>query len=377
MEEDSSSFHDSSPRDSRDLHQIVPPRGRSGRQARLSLSNSVATFESGAGSDRTASSWTAVEAIESMLAITLLFTDFCYALQTAILFKIRRRAKIGRLPWASTASSGRFSSYSSLDNTLSSQVHCPPCSIVDTCPGLSPVITTSPIYVFDKSVYTSTLDEHTLVAMENAWSNVSSILMELSNPLEQHIIRAVSTFTQHSRHGQYPYTSYRDGALIIHKRLDEASFVIEHFIDRYRLYWPHVYEQNSKAAEARDAVKPNSLQISLIVAPGPLFTYLSAYLGFNYIKMYWDPYADAYERFEVTCLALATFKREMRKLESIAQGILDIKYYVAHMSVAALGRIDQNCDIDCVVKMRDEVIQSWRRLFAQGETSVSWAHKEK
>ena len=112
-------------------------------------------------------------------------------------------------------------------------VQRPPDSIVDTYSELTPVTTVSPIHGFEKSAYTSTLDEHTLVAMENTWSNISFILMDLSDPLMSHLVRAVSKLTQLFQQHQNAYASYLDGAIVIQRRLGDASSNIRHLRNHY------------------------------------------------------------------------------------------------------------------------------------------------
>ena len=63
--------------------------------------------------------------------------------------------------------------------------------------------------VFEKPVYKPIVDEYTLVSMENIRHNISSILMDLSDPLISH--------AQYSPHRQKKLTSFLDDASVIER----------------------------------------------------------------------------------------------------------------------------------------------------------------
>ena len=228
---------------------------------------------------------------------------------------------------------------------------------------VTPVITVSPIHVFEKSAYTSTLDEHTLVAMERIWSNISLILMDLSDPLMSHLTEAVLSFTQYTQQHQKTKTSFLDNATVIESRLGDVSSNIQTLTDHYRRHQLHFYSKVLEAAEALEAAEPRAYQKRLVAGQMEVW----ARIGVNFTKRYWDPWVEAHRRSEAARSGLATFEGETLKLESIAQGVWDIKHHLTRLSLA-VSRDDCR---DCVVEKRDALVESWRRLFDLGRDQGS------
>ena len=224
---------------------------------------------------------------------------------------------------------------------------------------VTPVITVSPIHVFEKSAYTPTLDEHTLVAMEKTWSNISLILMDLSDPLMSHLTEAGLSFTQYPQQHQKTKTSFLDNATVIESRLSDVSSNIQTLTDHYRNHQVHFFSKILEAAKALKAAEPRAYQKCLVAGQMEVW----AWMGVNFTKRYWDPWVEAHRRSEAARLGLATFEREMLKLESIAQGVQEIKEHLYCLSLA-VSRDDCR---DCVVEKRDALVESWRRLFDLGK----------
>ncbi|KAF6230760.1 hypothetical protein HO133_000019 [Letharia lupina] len=241
----------------------------------------------------------------------------------------------------------------------------PPSPTVDTCPRLASVINLSPVHVFDRSVYMSTVDEHTLLEMEKSWSDITLTVMDTSRPLGC-LAYASEKSTRLSNQDQDKYHVFLDDVIAVQSQLEYTSLNISHLMDHYRLLRPQYHEHNSSAARALEVSERSGFKKGLIA--GKFVTW--AYLGVNFTKWYRDPWVKAHKTFKAAQLGVATFEGEMSKLESIAQVIQEVNHHLDRLAFVVFEDVVKGDCYSCMVRTRDILMlvrQLWGRLLAMGE----------
>ena len=149
------------------------------------------------------------------------------------------------------------------------------------------------------------------------------------------------------------HATFLDRMTIVQRQLGFIHSNISHLMNRYRLVRHQHHEHNSSAAKALKVLELNGPKRRAIL--GGYETW--AYLGLNFTKKYWDPWAEANKIAEAARLGLAALEDEISRLEKITQVVVDTSHHLNRLAFVVNERATEgNCD-RCAVEAQDILVR--------------------
>lgn len=164
----------------------------------------------------------------------------------------------------------------------------------------------------------------------NIHSSVCSSVRAINRELTKGLACAMKRYSRADSHHKKARSALVNDIILAHEQTILTVSNVSLLHDLYSSIKPTYHEHNLAAAKALEAVQLDDRRAFLVSAQ-PL---ISKWAGFDYKKMYWDPWVEKGENLKKVQATIDALEKQLGRLEDIQQITQDVGHDLHHLNIA-------------------------------------------
>ncbi|KAL8696324.1 MAG: hypothetical protein Q9201_007718 [Fulgogasparrea decipioides] len=197
-------------------------------------------------------------------------------------------------------------------------------------------------YHLDRIAYKSVLDElhdwKRLPSLIQAQSNLGSSVAITNEELTNRLACALRQYSRATDDDLIAELGLLNNTILVHEQINYMVSNTSYLLYLYSSMRPSYYTHQANTIKAFDAVQLDNLRAFLVSAQ----PFIIKWLGYDYKKMYWDPWLEKGKSLEQVRSGIAALEKESGRLEEMKHVAQEIGGNLEHLAVTLIAKNSKN-----------------------------------